>query len=385
MPQAHANPAVCSSAGPSIRHAKVATYCVCESHESSHTRATHAEIARRLSALMNVDFAGAYDANCGDSRATYLVPSDTLIGLEAAGALCIQSETDLFGGVVPHAFVATKAITHPLITTDSVAPRGWSHAFAEQVRRAVHVGYSAFSMDDAYRAGLCLLERGPLRIKSVTARAGRGQTVISDARTLKVALTGFNEPELSCHGVVVEENLSDVTTCSVGQIRAAGFTASYYGTQRLTADNEGNTVYGGSTLLVVLGDWDALERSHIPKRAKLAVSQARTYDGAAMMSFPGLFASRRNYDVAQGRDAAGRWRSGVLEQSWRVGGASGAEIAALEAFHANPELRSVRASTCEVYGGAEVPSHATMYFHGLDEQVGFLTKYALIDSHVDPR
>ena len=49
-------------------------------------------------------------------------------------------------------------------------------------------------------------------------------------------------------------------------------------------------------------------------------------------------------------DAVGRRRSGVLEQSWRAGGASGAEIAALEAFRADPSLPSVRAITREVYG-----------------------------------
>jgi uncharacterized protein DUF3182 len=112
------------------------------------------------------------------------------------------------------------------------------------------------------------------------------------------------------------------------------------------------------------------------------VAQARVYDAAAMEHFPGLFASRRNYDVARGLDARGRRRSGVLEQSWRLGGASGAEVAALEAFRAAPALRAVRAATVEIYGeGTAPPPGATVYFHAVDGRDGPLLKYALAEPH----
>jgi len=42
---------------------------------------------------------------------------------------------------------------------------------------------------------------------------------------------------------VLEEELGDVTTYSVGQVRVAGLVASYCGTQSLTTDNSGATVY----------------------------------------------------------------------------------------------------------------------------------------------
>jgi hypothetical protein len=76
----------------------------------------------------------------------------------------------------------------------------------------------------------------------------------------------------------------------------------------------------------------------------------------------------------------------VLEQSWRAGGASGAEIAALEAFRADPSLRIVRATTREVYGDApEVPANAVVYFSGVDEHVGRLTKFAFTETYADAR
>ena len=99
-----------------------------------------------------------------------------------------------------------------------------------------------------------------------------------------------------------------------------------------------------------------------------------------------MFASRCNYDVVQGRDGAGRLLAGVLEQSWRIGGASGAEVAALEALRDDPDLQVVRASTVERYGsGVPVPGDATLYYCGIDEHLGMITKYARIDGHGDLR
>jgi hypothetical protein len=186
-------------------------------------------------------------------------------------------------------------------------------------------------------------------------------------------------------GLVLEENLLEVTTYSAGQVRVADLTATYYGSQRLTTDNAGDEVYGGSDLVVARGDFDALSRLPLSESICIAVGQARAYDAATSV-FSGMFASRRNYDVAQGLDARGQQRSGVLEQSWRIGGATGAEIAALEAFRSDPDLRVVRASTYEVYGTSEPPPpHATVFFRGRDERIGPLTKYMMVETHGDTR
>ena len=70
-------------------------------------------------------------------------------------------------------------------------------------------------------------------------------------------------------------------------------------------------------------------------------------------------------------------RIGVLEQSWRVGGATGAEIAAFEAFRAEPDTKSVRCSTVEVYDDVIPPAGATVYFMGEDPVIGPMTKFAV--------
>jgi hypothetical protein len=219
----------------------------------------------------------------------------------------------------------------------------------------------------------------------VHATAGRGQRVVHSMTELAEALTAMDPTDLEGSGLVLEENLTAVTTCSVGQVRVADLVATYYGGQRLTADNVGEQVYGGSDLVVARGDFDALFQPRLPESIRIAVEQARAYDAATSV-FSGMFASRRNYDVAQGLNARGQWRSGVLEQSWRLGGATGAEIAALEAFRAEPDLPVVRASTFEIYGTSDdPPPHAIVYFRGKDERIGLLTKYTMVGVHDDTR
>jgi hypothetical protein len=347
---------------------------------TSHAYASHVGIARRISALKHCEFAGAYEPGRVYDGRVYFVASETLVGA-TAHELGIHSADDLFGGVVPEPFVATKVITHPLPDGDARAPAGWSAAFAQGVRDVVLEGFAAFSFDDARRGGARLLRRGPVRVKRPLGIGGRGQLVVRALDELEDVLAAYRE-ELERTGIVLEENLSEVRTYSVGQIEIGSLRATYYGTQRTTRDNGGNEVYGGSDLVVARGDFDALFGAdpELPPDARTAIGCARTYDRVAHAAFTGFFASRRNYDVAHGRDAHGRLRCGVLEQSWRLGGASGPEIAAMETFVREPARAMVRTSSVEIYGNSpDPPSSATIYFRGVDAHVGRLTKYTVVE------
>ena len=185
-------------------------------------------------------------------------------------------------------------------------------------------------------------------------------------------------------GLVLEQDLEEVVTHSVGQVCVSNMRASYCGVQRLTTNHRGEQVYGGSDLVVVRGDFDRLTELALASEVESAIDQAREYHTAALASFRGMFASRCNYDIAQGVDSRGQWRSGVLEQSWRMGGASAAEVAALEAFRADESLDVVRASTTEVYATGSVPADAVVYFRGVDEHAGAMTKYVRIEPYANP-
>jgi hypothetical protein len=351
-----------------------------------HEAVTRAALAREIAALKGFAFAGEYDTAFAYPGGVYHVPRDTIVGADAARALGIASERDLFGGVVPHAFVATKTICHPLVEDAEASPPGWSHAFAEAVAACTLEGRSAFSERDAIVAGTRLLANGPVRVKRALGIGGRGQEVVATQDELRRAIASLDRHELATFGVSLERNLRDVATWSVGRVRVGPLVASYYGTQRLTTSNGGHAVYGGSDLVVARGGFDVLLSLDVPDDARRAIRLALRFDAAAVHHYRGLIVSRRNYDVAQGSDADGRPRCGVLEQSWRLGGASGAEIGALAAFAADASLVSVRASTVEIHGeGAVAPGGATVHFRGDDPRAGPLLKYSLVEPHVDAR
>jgi hypothetical protein len=350
-----------------------------------HERFTLLGFAAQLAALRGDDFGGFHDPSTSHGGHVYYVPSSTLTSAEAA-PLAIHGVDDLFGGVVPHAFVGSKAISHPLIAPDAAAVPGWNAGFAQQVGDAVLTGYAAFDIADALRAGRLLLPRGPLRLKPARASGGRGQKVVRDAAELQRHLEAMDAAEVQSHGLVLEEHLEQVRTFSVGQARVAGLVASYFGTQRLTHNNAGLEVFGGSDLHLVRGDFDALLALAQAPEMRRAIEQARRYDAAVRDCYPGFFASRSNYDILVGRDAGGASRSAVLEQSWRVGGATGPELAALEAFQREPQRTQLHASCFEVFGDSpEPPPHATVYFRGTDPRVGPLTKYTVVQPDADAR
>jgi hypothetical protein len=283
---------------------------------------------------------------------------------------------------VPANFVASKVITHPLVRLDAAAPEGWSPAFAESVRDVVLPGHAVFSAADARRACARLLESGPARFKVATGVGGSGQAVIASGADLERMLAAIDPADLRRSGAVLECNLAAVRTYSVGQVRLGGLLLSYHGHQRLTRNHAGQAAYGGSDLRLVRGDYSALLALPLADPVRRAVEQAIVYHRAALCAYPGLYASRCNYDVAQGVDAAGLPRSGVLEQSWRIGGASGAELVALQAWQQRPGLDWVDASTHEVYDAQpRVPPDAQVLYDGRDDRGGRLLKYARVDAH----
>lgn len=354
-------------------------------HATEHERASLQVLGEWLAAQLGWNFAGEFQPGQRYSQPLYFIPADTLTG-ETAESLGIVSAEQLFGGVVPQPFMATKVITHSLLDGAAQAPEQWTALFSELVRDCVLQGFSVFNLGEAKTAGLRLLKNGPVRIKPVRATAGRGQMLIENAQQLDAALQLQAVAEVSEFGLVLEEHLEDVTTYSVGQVNIGPHLISYYGTQSLTPNQHGEQVYGGSDLVVAKGDFTHLLALPLPKTARLAVAQAQIYDEAAQSCFPEFFASRRNYDVAQGIGARGALSSGVLEQSWRIGGASSAELAAMQAFLDHPEWVAVRSCSTELHGeNAPLPvsEPSKVIFRGADRDVGFISKSVRVEPYGD--
>ncbi|MFP3647291.1 DUF3182 family protein [Paraburkholderia sp. SIMBA_054] len=339
-------------------------------------------LASQIAELKGTTLAGDFNAMRTYPAHRYLVPDDTLT-LAEAHKLGVHSVRDLYGGVVPFPFVATKLIAHRLPDNAQISPPGWSRAFGEHTATLVLPGNSAFSRDDACNAARMLWQDGRVRIKRPYGIGGAGQSLVANMDELETELTALGDAVLRAEGIVVERHLDAIETLSVGQVTLDDMVASYYGVQHLTVNNHGHHVYGGTDLVVVRGGFDILARLDVTSDIHEAIVKARAFDAAVQNDYAGFFASRRNYDVAWGIDAQGVRQCGVLEQSWRVGGATGAEIGALRTFRADPQAFAVRASTREVYGDdVQIPDGASIVYRGVDEHAGAITKYYTVDCHI---
>jgi hypothetical protein len=345
---------------------------------TDHSALSRLALGRRLASFLGLAFGGEHDPGAPPPAGPrYFIPADTLLA-GTAQALGIHAAHDLFGGVVPHAFLTTKTITHPVVGPEARVPEGWSRELWRYMGDAVLPGYSAFAPDDVREAGRRLLRRGPVRLKLANGIGGSGQSTADDGDQLDAAIAARDPRQVHRHGVVVELNLEAPVTYSIGRLAVGEWSLAYHGTQQTTTDHRGRQVYAGSDLHVVRGGFDALLALDLSPSQRLAVEYAMRYDDAVGRAYPGFFASRRNYDVAAGTDGDGTGHCGVLEQSWRIGGASPAEIAALEAFAREPSLRRVRASCHERYTDDPPPPGACEHYRGDDGRTGMLCKYSLV-------
>ena len=162
-------------------------------HTPEHERAVHLQIADHLALLLGVERVEPSPTQ-SETAAYYYVPTQTLVDAQRYAALGVHDEHDLFGGMVSHPHMATKAISHPL-PADAIFPPGWTDAFAQHASDALLRGYTVFSKADARRAAELLLRDGPVRIKPVLACAGRGQQVIVDGQALEPLLEAMDEQQ----------------------------------------------------------------------------------------------------------------------------------------------------------------------------------------------
>lgn len=332
----------------------------------------HEALCRRLSDILDWPYVGWYSPGQDYPDLPYFIPFETLSTDEAAD-WGVSSADSLLGGVVPHPFVATKVVAHPLVPDAIASPAGWNPALGKQIAAYTLPGYSAFSKPDLYRAIERLLPQGSVRLKCAVSRGGLGQTVVSDAG--QDSFVEALEPDVLAAGVAVEVNLGALRTISIGEVDLPGMTLAYYGEQRLTRTEDGTSVYGGSHLHILRGNLAQLAKNRLPPGISEAIAAALGYERSVLDAFPGVFASRRNYDVAIASQDGGNEHVAVLEHSWRVGGASAAEIMAYGVLRAAPSKRWVEAYTCELYGEGTPPADAQVLFQGNVPGNGKLTKY----------
>lgn len=292
----------------------------------------------------------------------YFVPVYTM-EQKRAERLNITSENNLYGGVVPVPYMAAKSVTHGLIDNPSFIPQGWVDDFPHATKDAVLPGHTVFSELDAFRAAKLLKDQGfTPRGKRPDATSGDDQKIITTSEDVTNILATIQTPNLQKYGYVIEANIipETVRTLSVGQIMIDGIYASYYGIQKSTKDIGGIEHYGGTEMYLLRGNFSDLLTRVQDKRIETAVgnlerdniiraiTQAQQFDTYAINKLK-IYGSRRNYDIVQGYTSDGKFRSGVTDQSWRIGGASGPEILGIQAFKNDPNLQALIGSSYNKY------------------------------------
>lgn len=268
----------------------------------------------------------------------FVIPDRPLLRSEAE-PLGIQEEGDLFGGVVDVKLHHDKAILHPLVGSDSEKPAYYSRKFSDEARPFVLPGYTVFSSADALKAYTLLRREGlQVRLKDPSAEGGNGQRTVDSLEGMQRILTGISPKEIKEDGLVLEHNILTPDTLSIGQIYMDGSYFSYFGHQH-TVLLDGEPTYGGTTLTMHYGTLGELSAQLKDGNVRTAVDQARGVHGAYSHYDP--IVSRLNFDVVQGWDVNGVFYSGVVDQSFRIGGASPAEVVAIRELQHDPSLKRV--------------------------------------------
>ncbi|MGH7158365.1 MAG: DUF3182 family protein [Candidatus Saccharimonadales bacterium] len=303
--------------------------------EGMYLEQRNTAVAEHLAALLGGQVCGLQDS----AREQYHVPHAALIR-EESQEKGITSENDLFGGVVEIASHRDKAILHPTVK-DCERKNEWhSSEFAKLVSSAVLPGFSVFSSADSQKAFQELEDQGyTVRCKDPTRDGSGGQWIIKDSGHLEQIIAGLPADQISEQGIVLEPNLFDPQTLSVGQIYLDGKFYSYFGHQESTTSPKGNSTYGGTTLTMVRGTFETLATTSSEPIIRRAVQQAKTVYDAYSIYEPII--SRANFDVVRGEAKNNQILSGVVDQSLRIGGATPAEVLAIEALKAQPSAQQV--------------------------------------------
>lgn len=343
----------------------------------SHEYVRNVSLVSTIARILDFPQRSIERISSGDSL--YMVSNHCLVQNDVAPNWRISGPEHIFGGVVPERFVSTKSIMHGLVKEMAHRPARWSSALERVAERCTLPGYTVFSLQDAHEAGTRLLALGHIRIKDPLANGGHSQWIATSTQEVYDILRRHcNETYNWQAGLVMELNLSEATTRSVGHVQIGGHYMSYYGRQHHTINNAGESDYGGTDIVAMRGSFIDLFQSPLPFYLTHAVEMVMHFDEAVTEAFPDAIISRHNYDIIEGFDSRGIFRSGILEQSYRIGGASSAEVAAVYAFAEDPALVRVYASSKERYGGREIPSGATIHFDGIDPDMGRMQVYTTI-------
>ena len=297
------------------------------------------------------------------SQPYYFLP--TPITQEQGEKHGIQSADDFYGAMVDHLQHADKGQLHEIVPEADNVPAHYSAEFARAVREVVLPGYTAYSKEDAIKAYLKLKKELPdgdkIRLKDPSASDCDRQFVLESEAHLRAILDRIFHPFPFENGLVLEQNLNDVSTTTGGKVRVNGSTYQFIGNQVETSipNPEGGTktVYGGGDLLITNGFLPQEMLSS--NQQELTLRLGHTYDAYANLA---PHVSRISFDMVSGLDSHGNEVQGITDPTMRVGGNDPSVIESMH--HLNDTTRRVKAQTRLVYASSNDYPNGRLPFNG---------------------
>jgi hypothetical protein len=306
-------------------------------------------VARKIAEHLGVPYTGEVEGLIADTL--YLVPPRTLDRNQRR--LLQRDEENIYGAALDSLDHVGKAILHP--TVSQMQPVFYSYDFANQVTQQglVLPGYTAFSAIDALSAYRSDLPYG-YRLKPPHLSDGHGQIAIEDEQHLQSLLEQMDDAFLREHGVVMEANLNDPQTISVGFARIGRDTYSFIAHQkddRVLEDGIERSRYLGANITAVRGNLDDL-RLVAPHKDREAVEKSAAFYNAYSHFNP--LATRLSFDCLSGYDNRGERYSGITDITGRLGGTCPAIMEAMRYFSQHPQERNVSAQVTLNYDPQDI-------------------------------
>lgn len=311
----------------------------------NYIRARNGCVGRDLADLLGVPRV-VCSGKITPEMSAYVVPAKT-VDMETSARFNIRTVDDFYGTMVDSLFQVGKSILHPVV---SGAPKFYSSSFAERVRNLVLPGCSAFSMDDLLRGYDRYAGNGfGLRFKQSNESDGLGQRSVTSRESLLKQAAVLDPRALCEEGVVLEADLLEARTISVGFARIGQDTFSFVAKQKNDMVGEKGTArsrYLGAQVLVVKGDIMELllkgDCSFIGPDESRAVAKAVRFNRIYQEEVRPL-ASRLSFDVLFGFTNHGDRLCGITDITGRLGGTCPALLTAALRFKEMPATRLVKA------------------------------------------
>ena len=295
-------------------------------------------VARDIAGFCGIDYVGC-DGGSYDKGSLYLVPAKTVTKRQAE-ILGASDDESFYGGAVEHRAHVGKAILHS--TNSLKVPRFYSAEFACSVSDLVLPGITCFSRGDV-AVGFEKSFNETVRLKVSEASDGHGQFLIRDTGELSTAMSTMSDREISESGVVLESNVFDGMTVSVGVLKVAGGVYGFVAKQKNDiAPEDGRNRYIGAEIYVVRDGMEGLMRDGmLMDRYGRAVMAGNSFLGRYSYFEP-IF-SRVSFDYLQGLNSRGEMVGGITDITGRLGGSCPAVMQGISVLRGNREVLRVLA------------------------------------------